>query len=308
MGAVIFAVAGCASGVQDGSDGGFTFGPTPGSPGPAGDDGSGDGGSEGDDGSGDGVGTGDDGVGTGDDGGESDDGMLPSGTCNVGESEMCFSGPAAAAGVGACVMGSSSCEGGMWGACAGEVLPGVESCNGIDDDCDGTVDAPLADTGADCATGMPGVCGSGTTSCVSGQSVCEPVTAASAEQCDGLDNDCNGQADDGNPGGGGACNTGLSGICGAGTNTCTGGAIACQQNQQAAGSETCNDGLDNNCNGQVDENCSSCTHDICVIGIALVNGCEPCVTQICAADSYCCNNSWDSICVGEVGSICGIIC
>jgi hypothetical protein len=27
-----------------------------------------------------------------------------------------------------------------WGACGGEVLPGVESCNSIDDDCDGVVD------------------------------------------------------------------------------------------------------------------------------------------------------------------------
>src|SRR5205823_12231059 len=43
-------------------------------------------------------------------------------------------------------------------------------------------------------------------------------------------------------------------------------------------------------------------------GAALANGCDACVTKICAADSYCCTTSWDSICVGEVGSICGQSC
>lgn len=52
----------------------------------------------------------------------------------------------------------------------------------------------------------------------------------------------------------------------------------------------------------------SCAHDKCTTGTKLVSGCDPCVTQICAADSYCCNNQWDSVCVGEVASICGLSC
>jgi len=51
-----------------------------------------------------------------------------------------------------------------------------------------------------------------------------------------------------------------------------------------------------------------CTHEICATGSALISGCESCVTQICASDSFCCANSWDSICVGEVSSICGVSC
>jgi hypothetical protein len=53
---------------------------------------------------------------------------------------------------------------------------------------------------------------------------------------------------------------------------------------------------------------SLCSHEICSTGGALVSGCQQCVTQICAADSFCCSTSWDSICVGEVASICSISC
>jgi hypothetical protein len=291
---------GCASGVQDGG-GGLGFG-GPAGPGPSTADGKGSGD--------DGEGSGDDGDDGGSGGGEDDsggaEGMLPMGSCEVGESEACYSGPPGTADVGACVQGTSSCEDGTWGPCVGEVLPGIESCNGADDDCNGMVDDGV-DTGGACPTGMPGVCADGMMSCSGGVGACEPITAPSAEACDGVDNDCNGQTDDGNPGGGGACNTGLSGICGAGTNACSGGSIVCEQNQQP-GAEVCNDGQDNDCNGQTDENCSTCSHDICVTGIALVPGCEPCVTQICGVDPFCCNNSWDSQCVGEVGSICGLAC
>src|SRR5690606_34524798 len=145
---------GCASGVQDGGDG-IGFGqPAPSGPATADGDGSGD----------DGSGTGDDGDGEEDGSGE---GTVPTGSCEVGESESCYTGPADAAGVGACVEGTSSCEDGMWGPCTGEVLPGVETCNGIDDDCNGTVDDGV-DSGGACSTGMPGVCADGTMTCSGG--------------------------------------------------------------------------------------------------------------------------------------------
>jgi vibriolysin len=53
---------------------------------------------------------------------------------------------------------------------------------------------------------------------------------------------------------------------------------------------------------------TTCTHSKCVTGVKLVSGCDACVTQICAADSYCCNTSWDATCVGEVASVCGLSC
>jgi len=52
----------------------------------------------------------------------------------------------------------------------------------------------------------------------------------------------------------------------------------------------------------------TCSHSDCTTGTKLVATCDPCVTKICAADSFCCNTSWDSVCVGEVKSICGQTC
>lgn len=51
--------------------------------------------------------------------------------------------------------------------------------------------------GAPCETGSPGVCGSGTMQCQTGQLVCVSNSQPSGEKCDGLDNDCDGQIDEG---------------------------------------------------------------------------------------------------------------
>jgi len=53
---------------------------------------------------------------------------------------------------------------------------------------------------------------------------------------------------------------------------------------------------------------STCEHDKCAAGLKLTSECDPCVTSVCAADSYCCSTGWDSRCVGEVVSICGLTC
>lgn len=53
-------------------------------------------------------------------------------------------------------------------------------------------------SGAPCDTGMPGVCAPGLTECVSGMTLrCVPQVPSSMEVCDALDNDCNGEIDDG---------------------------------------------------------------------------------------------------------------
>jgi hypothetical protein len=52
----------------------------------------------------------------------------------------------------------------------------------------------------------------------------------------------------------------------------------------------------------------SCSHAICSTGGKLASGCDACVTEICAKDSYCCATGWDSTCVAEVGTICGESC
>src|SRR6201999_1815896 len=75
------------------------------------------------------------------------------------------------------------------------VVPRAEECNDDDDACDGENDEALAE--ASCETGLAGVCGEGNLVCVDGRSMCKVLNAVSPEVCDGKDNDCNGETDDG---------------------------------------------------------------------------------------------------------------
>ncbi|MGK3960039.1 MopE-related protein [Sorangium sp. So ce118] len=132
------------------------------------------------------------------------------------------------------------------------IHPGAdEICNGLDENCSGEADESSLDAGGACDTGEPGVCAPGTWTCADGMLACERLVQASPETCDGLDNDCNGTADDDTIDEGGPCQTGARGVCGAGTLACDGGVLACNQNQEPA-PEIC-DGLDNDCNGTTDE-------------------------------------------------------
>jgi hypothetical protein len=85
---------------------------------------------------------------------------------------------------------SSSCN-----ATAGS--PDPEICDGLDNDCDGTPDDGNPGGGASCGTGLPGVCADGVENCTVGTLVCEPLQSPTSESCDGLDNDCNDEVDEG---------------------------------------------------------------------------------------------------------------
>lgn len=131
-------------------------------------------------------------------------------------------------------------------------FPGApEQCNGMDDSCDGVADDGDPGGGSTCATGLLGVCATGTTACTGGSVVCAQNQSASNEQCDNLDNDCDGAVDDGNPGGLQDCATGDQGVCGEGVTYCTHGVIDCVQ-KQGPSAEVC-DARDNDCNGQSDD-------------------------------------------------------
>lgn len=68
--------------------------------------------------------------------------------CVPGATQACYLGSPALAGIGACAKGTQTCVAGgtnefkanRWGSCTGSVAPLTESCNGIDDDCNGIVD------------------------------------------------------------------------------------------------------------------------------------------------------------------------
>ena len=194
--------------------------------------------------------------------------------------EPCSTGEA-----GRCSAGVVACAGQWASYCAQMHAPIEETCNLIDDDCNGLVDdgraravyfdsdgdgygtwgttldsiCPTAwywaDEGGDCDDGTPS------------------TSPGAADVCNGVDDDCNSATGDG----AGdpdvlfarSCETGEFGRCSAGTWQCGAGTKSCVQSE-AAGMESCsNPGVDDDCNGEVDdiwslgEFCDSDDSDLC---------------------------------------------
>lgn len=63
-----------------------------------------------------------------------------SGACQDNTTQPCYTGPSGTEGQGICQSGLSTCQGGVWGPCQGDVTPMMETCNGLDDDCDSATD------------------------------------------------------------------------------------------------------------------------------------------------------------------------
>jgi len=186
--------------------------------------------------------------------------------------------------VGVCKNGIQKCSGTTL-TCVNEVKPGTETCNGLDDDCNGKID-DVPNLGNSCcpykdAKGNPlcgtGICTTGVLSCVAGASTpqCTNSVGPQPEVCDTLDNDCNGVVDD-LPGGtvGGTCFSGDPakvgvGICHAGTLGCGPKGVQCIGEQGPTG-EVCN-GIDDDCNGTTDDvpglGTACCTSGRCGVGI-----------------------------------------
>ena len=118
---------------------------------------------------------------------------------------------------------------------------------------DGSVMCPGMDN--PCATGRPGVCAPGRITCSGTTPVCTSLVMASPEQCDGLDNDCNGRVDDAIAPRAcytGPANTRAVGACRDGTQYCAGGTFTACMGQVLPSAERCNL-ADDDCNRLVDD-------------------------------------------------------
>ena len=123
------------------------------------------------------------------------------GTCQDVQCTAAVVGTGCTSGLGVCArMGIYQCVDNALTCSATPGAPTVEVCDGLDNDCNGMVDDgvnEVAPGGPGCITGL-GACQTlGTFQCVNGQTIClAPQVDAGPEVCDGVDNDCNGIADD----------------------------------------------------------------------------------------------------------------
>jgi len=236
---------------------------------------------------------------------------LPSTSCYTQPTGCIETSPGVFQCTGTCATGAWTCQNGSM-RCVGQVGPSGEVCNEVDDDCNGVVDDGVDKSsdpnncgacGNACGPLFPhaipvcagGVCSIG--DCLPGywdldpnQPGCEyacTVTNGGVERCgDGLDNDCNGQVDEGfdttsDPDNCGSCghscevskpygtrvsspNGCVAGVCQFeclpnyydrnGDLTTAGEAgNGCEDYCEISSPTELCDGLDNDCNGQVDE-------------------------------------------------------
>jgi|GEM_PF-311352 len=165
-------------------------------------------------------------------------------------------------GIGACGMGVVECAPSRAGAvCSSDPIgsgsdAASEKCNGVDDDCDGETDERADLDSSESGCGSLGVCaGLPIARCSGGHWACDSagIPGYGSEICDGLDNDCDGDTDEGFAAGGRA----LGSSCGPAA--CPNAVVVCTSNGSAACSsdvdptfEVC-DGIDNDCDGGTDE-------------------------------------------------------
>jgi hypothetical protein len=208
----------------------------------------------------------------------------------------CYEGDPLTIDVGRCTAGVRTCRDAAYGRCEGMQLPsGVELCNGLDDDCDGATDEESIEQGVACNTGQPGVCAVGTTECRDAAPRCVATLSPVAELCNGLDDDCDGIADDGIGGLAEPCIVGTGECRAVGITVCDAenpaGPPVCTTDAGTPVAELCN-GLDDDCDGSTDEGfeplgrvCRLGVGECAAVGVWQCNPDRPAGSVVCSAST-----------------------